>query len=171
MSWTEVRGFETIYHQGERPHLRAKILNVVKDEVEEIDITELARKILYSCHLELNQSIGQATGCLRGCFIGLDEFEKRILEIIHAHNKKEVVNKRRAMETHVKIANEGLDALAEELGVEPPKFDHLEWNKLALEESRKERELRTSGPTEVDSQRCDEHAECYGIPHRPPDHK
>ena len=38
-----------------------------------------------------------------------------------------------------RLDKDQINILAKELGIKPAKFDHLEWNKLALEESRKER--------------------------------
>jgi|SRR3989344_4718493 len=74
------------------------------------------------------------------CSVGIPDFvtlEKNIANCFSEHNADclERFAKEATYETAKRVKK-----LAQELGIEPAKFDHLEWNKLALEESRKERE-------------------------------
>ncbi|KKT39214.1 hypothetical protein A2W54_03145 [Candidatus Giovannonibacteria bacterium RIFCSPHIGHO2_02_43_13] len=61
---------------------------------------------------------------------------------IDEHNQSVIRNLITLHRETSKKEYDNLVQLAKELGIESAKFNHLEWNKLALEESRKERELR-----------------------------
>ncbi|KKU59692.1 MAG: hypothetical protein UX81_C0007G0002 [Parcubacteria group bacterium GW2011_GWA2_47_12] len=127
---------------GARPD---KIMKVAKyhehEKTEEVNVSELARNMLGAGNNVVEQYIRGKDLPHFQCSIGTPDFitlEQNIADYFSKYNTDCV--KRFAKEAIEKIAFR-VKNLAKELGIEPAKFDHLEWNNVALEIPRKDREL------------------------------
>lgn len=128
-----------------------------KAELSEDDISQFLRTKLAGVRKELIEFFKERSITV-GFGINILDIDEGALfftvkQSIRNHNKaklESVVNDQR--NAYSKTVNKNF-ALAKELGVELAQFDHLEWNKLALEISRKEREIGAKDSTEVDPRR------------------
>lgn len=143
-----------------------KMMKVITPEgtVVVINLAEIAQEITLASMKALRKSMDYflPNNNSYSTEIGMPagtELEENLRKYFDKLNKELFDRIRRSKLTSLEITSSKiitkLDIIAKELGIEPAKFDNLEWNKLALEISRKELEISAGGPTEVDPRKRD----------------
>lgn len=111
-----------------------KVANFHNPELTvEVNVSEKARNLLGGVSAYVNELAIQNDLPHFQCSIGIPNFvtlEKNIVDYFNNYNTECLTRfaKSETSNVHARI-----EKLAKELGVDLPKFDHLEWNKLALE--------------------------------------